>query len=206
MPKFTVRRTRHFALLAGLISVLVLSPIAWMLYVLTSDADSSLSPLVVVVAVLLAGGLIVGLLTMLFAQTLRTLIARLRHIVYQETERPLQASDYHSLFDEFDHLGHQIAADQQMLRHRNAEQRLLATVSRSLNRASQLDEMMDTVMDEMAALDLYHKGYIALNQEGKDAPIILSSRGYSEQEIVSLQALVDRAEEIPTHTYLPLSF
>jgi len=171
---------------------------------LASSAESSLSPLVIAVAVLLAGGLIVGLLTMLFAQTLRTLIARLWHIVYQEAERPPQASEYHSLFDEFDHLGHQIASDQQMLRRRNAEQRLLATVSRSLNRASQLDEMMDTVMDEMAALNLYHKGYIALSQEERDTPVILSSRGYSQQEIVSLQALADKAEETETCTYLPL--
>jgi len=204
MSRFTVRRTRHFALLAGLVCVLVLVPVGWALYAIASSTDSPVSPLVLVVTVLIAGGLIVGLLTLLFAQTLRTLIARLRHIVYQETERPAQASEYRSLFAEFDHLGHQIASDQQMLRRRNAEQRLLATVSRSLNHASQLDEMMDTVMDEMAALDLYHKGYIALNPEEGDTPVILSSRGYSEQEIVSLEALADKTEQTATRTCLPL--
>ncbi len=204
MPRFTVRRTRHFALWAGLACLLVLAPVFWMLHVLASNVDSPMLPIVIAIAVLIAGGLIVGLLTLLFARTLRTLIARLRHIVYQETARPPQTSEYRSLFDEFEHLGHQIASDQQMLRRRNAEQRLLATVSRSLNHASQLDEMMDTVMDEMAALDLYHRGYIALNPEEGDTPVILGSRGYSEHEIASLQAPEDKAEETAARTCLPL--
>lgn len=204
MTRLTVRGTRHFALFAGLVCVLVLAPVGWMLYAVASSVDSPVSPLVIVIAVLIAGGLIVGLLTLLFAQTLRTLIARLRHIVYQETERPSQTSAHRSLFAEFEYLGHQIASDQQMLRRRNAEQRLLATVSRSLNRASQLDEMMDSVMDEMATLDLYHKGYIALNPEGGNAPVILSSRGYSEQEIVGLEANADKAEQTAARTCLPL--
>lgn len=205
MPRLSIRRTRQFALLSGIVCALVFAPAAWLLYrIARSETEGVWLFLLLALTVVASSGIITGLITLFFAFALRDLILRLRQTVFHSTEPVSSAPESRSLFEESERLGHQIAADQRLLRRRNAELQMLATVSRALNRASQLDEMLDTVLEQMSSLHLYRKGYIALADEQSGELSILASRGYSPDEIQALGARIGEDEAAEGCTCLPL--
>jgi signal transduction histidine kinase len=203
MLRLPIRRTRQFTLLTAVICVLVAALAAYLAYQLIRSDTLGIPPWFLLVAVGIGAVSAIALLvTALFAHALRQLISELHHIVFSDTAA--SGPRLGSPFGEFDQLAHRIATDRHSLHQRNSELQILATISHTLTRASSLDKMLKTVLQQAPGLHPYTKGYITLFDEYTDTPRVVSSTGYSEEELAEQTALVTEDTVPPDYISLPL--
>lgn len=185
MPSLSIRRIWQFTLLAGAICVVVLSPAAWLLGLVTG-ADSGIVWALLAATVLLASGVVAGLVTLTFGAVLQALIGHLRRLSFRQDEAGSNVPQINKPFAAVEDLAARIAADQDSLRRRNSELEVLASISHALNRASQLDEVLDTALNKLSRLRPYKCAYVALVDEQAGEPRIVASRGFTDDELQSL--------------------
>ncbi|HUT19389.1 MAG TPA: GAF domain-containing protein [Anaerolineae bacterium] len=188
MPSLSIHRIWQFTLLAGAICVLVLTPAAWLL-VRVTGAESAGVWALLAATVVLASSIVAGLVTLTFGAVLQALIGRLHRLSFRQDEAGSGVGQVRKPFAAVEDLATRIAADQESLRRRNSELEVLASISHALNRASQLDEVLDTALNKLSRLRPYKCAYIALVDEQTSEPRLVASRGYSDAE---LEAMVER--------------
>lgn len=203
MLSLSIRRIWQFALLVGAICVLVLSPAAWLLGRVTG-ADSTAAWALLAATVLLASGIVAGLVTLTFGAVLQALIGRLRRLSFRQDEAGSVAAESSKPFAAVEDLAARIAADQDSLRRRNSELEVLASISHALNRASQLDQVLDTALNKLSRLRPYKCAYIALVDEGTDKARLMASRGYTDAELEVVAAHLDSEGCLPGLACYPL--
>ncbi len=187
MPSLSIRRIWQFTLLAGAICVLVLTPAAWLLGRVTG-ADSTAVWALLAATVLLASGIAAGLVTLTFGAVLQALIGRLRRLSFRQDEAGSVVQQASKPFAAVEDLAARIAADQDSLRRRNSELEVLASISHALNRASQLDEVLDTALNKLSRLRPYKCAYIALVDEQTNEAHLVASRGFTDAELATVAA------------------
>jgi signal transduction histidine kinase len=191
MPSLFLRRIWQFTLLVGVICMLLLTPAVWWLGRVTG-AESVGARVLLAATALLASGAVAGLVTLAFAVVLRALVGRLRRLSFRQDEAGWGVADVKRPLAAIDELASRIAADQESLRRRNSELEVLASISHALNRASQLDEVLDTALNKLSRLCPYKQAYIALVDEQTNEPRIVASRGYADAELEAMGAQLTR--------------
>jgi signal transduction histidine kinase len=203
MLRLPIHRTRQFALLTALICALVIAIAACVVYQLIRSGISGVSLWLLIVSIgLVSSSLIALLVTVLFAHALRQRISELHRIVFPDTESVLSDSRPRSPMEEFEQLAHQIATDRRSLHQRNSELQILATISHTLTRASSLEKMLDTVLQQAPGLHPYSMGYVTLLDRETDRSRILASTGYSAEELAEQARLV--ADDVVPSDYISL--
>lgn len=86
----------------------------------------------------------------------------------------------------------------------NAKLQTLTSISRILNRVSNLEEMLRTVLQQAVELYPYRRGYIAVTDKDTGRFRILASIGYNSVELADQDALVSRNEVTPAYFCVPL--
>lgn len=190
MPSLSIHRIWQFTLLAAAICVLVLTPAAWLLGRVTG-AESAGAWALLTATVLLASGIVAGLVTLTFGAVLQALIGRLHRLSFRRDEAGSGVRQVRKPFAAVEDLAARIAANQESLRRRNSELEVLASISHALNRASQLDEVLDTALSKLSRLRPYKCAYIALVDEQTSESRLVASRGYTDDE---LEDMVERLD------------
>lgn len=200
-----VRTTRQVALLSiGICASILVPALLIVRWFAPLPIDNTTSAILVIAVGLAISTIVGGLVTLLFAGILRQMIANLRTLAPLEsrTSSPLHSPG--TALSDLNHHWAKIAADQQSLRRRNSELQVLATVSRALNRASSLEEMLDIVLEYGTELCAYDKGFIALADEDSHAFQVLASRGYQPHELDDLVVEVENGATDSWCVNLPL--
>jgi len=196
---------KKFILLFGAICALIPAATALILYWLARHASGSAYFWVMLVLTVLAVSVASGVLAVfLLGRLLRQLLSDARTLVPDDGSAIRPPRRLSAVLDEFHRLSEQISANQESLHRRNRELRVLATVSLTLDRASSLKEMLDTVLEQTSDLLPHKRAYISLVDEETGEFHILASRGYTAEELDSVSIDIAQVYGAQRGVNLPL--
>jgi signal transduction histidine kinase len=199
------RTGRQFILLFSGFSALILATAILIVYYLALNASGSVYLGVLLVLVLLAASVAIGgLVAFMLVRLLRQFVSDVRTRALGLSPSAWDVLRPSAIVNEFGRLLDQIAADQASLRQQNRELRLLATISHALDRASSMEEMLDTVLIRTSSLLGYRRAYIALVDEDSGAFEVLASQGYTDAELEALSPDFERGDLPAQAIRLPL--